>query len=542
MSKKTCCLVLLVLLAGLPNSLPVLAQASHGSDSVEVRTLRGLYLEAGLAFPTAGFPVSTPTLRHFALRLAGRARDPALRSRIESYLEALSYEPGQIELAIVNRFTLEGYLRAGEQGPSDVVGEHLEIPNLWELVMAWSMPDRAAFLIEVIMHREYFGDLPGSNLPVFGTPDNPVALENDQLARGLLWYNFDPLELHFGRDRVHFGPLRSSLLPSSRIPYLDMLRLTLPLGSLTMDYMVSSLPNRKAVDDLLDPDPLGDGDFAFGRSVIFANLHRFEYHFGRLHAAVTGLGIFVRPNNAFVLADFFPVASWHATQYRPFNLSLVFDLEAALFPGFKVMAQVGFDDVSLESIGIGDAPIPTIPAVIAGFEYRRPLGTALVHAYAEGGYTHYLWGNFDDESGAVLARAIYRWHLDKGSRVLPLTSPYGPGAIWLLAEAGLEDLKGFSAAVQAELLFADPNVNLVDTPYPTGPEHPDWPPDPNLGQLANKTGSLALGAELGYEPWPWLALYARPRLLLHAEGAGLELTLGASALLDFRTRTRGNAE
>ena len=530
MSRKA---LFVFLLAGLLVALPAHAQATYSPETPEVKALRDLHLQAGLAFPTTGFPASRHTLAEFAFRLAARVQDPGLQAQVVGYLAQLGYDPGEIELALVNRLTFEGYLRSGEQGQPDVVREHLERARLWELTMAWTIPDRAGFLVEVLMHREYLEDLPPSNLPAFGLPGNPVALENDNLGRGLLWYNFDPLQLYFGRERVHFGPLRSSLLPSSRIPYLDMVRLTLPLGSLTMDYMISSLPNRRGIGDLDPVDPKGRG-FAFNRNTIFANIHRFEYHFGRLHAAVTGLGIFVRPNNAFALADFFPVASWHSIQYRPFNLSLVFDLEAVLFPGFRVMTQLGFDDVSLEGIGIGDAPIPTIPAVIAGFEYRRRLGAAAVHAYAEGGYTHYLWGNFDDESGAVLARALYRWFLDRGNRLLPLTSPYGPGALWVLAEVGLEDLKGFSTALQAELVFTNPDVDLIDTPY--------FGSDPALGDLANKTGFVAVGAELGYAPWSWLSLYARPKLLLRQEGAGFQMALGGSALLDWRRGIRRSAE
>ena len=528
--------LLLAVLVGLLTSLPALSQTVYSSEAAEVRTLRGLYLQAGVAFPTGGFPVSTPTLVDFALRLAARVHDPALHVAIEDYLERLGCEPGEVELAIINRFALEGHLRGGEQGPPDVVREHLQRPRLWELSMAWSIPDRAAFLIEVITQREYLEDHPPSNLPTFGLSGNPVALENDQLGRGLLWYDFDPLELHFGRERVHFGPLRSSLLPSERLPYLDMLRLTLPLGSLTMDLMISSLQNRRAKSGYPDLDLTGT-EFEFQKNTIFANLHRFEYHFGRMRAAVTGMGIFVRHKNAFALADFFPVASWHATQYRPFNLSLVFDLEAVLFPGFRVMGQLGFDDVSLESLGIGDAPIPTIPAVIAGLEYRRHLARATIHGYAEGGYTHYLWGNFDDESHAILARAIYRLRLDQNVYLLPLTSPYGPGAIWLLAEAGLELLNGLSTALQAELVFTNPDVDLISTDYPL-----HYGTDPALGALANKTGSLALSAEVGYAPWDRLALYARPKVLLWQQaGAGFELTVGASAALDWRRGIRGPA-
>ena len=61
------------------------------------------------------------------------------------------------------------------------------------------------------------------------------------MSKGYLWYNFDPLQVEFGRDVVHFGPLRSSLLPSDRLPFMDLLRLTLPLGRLSMDLMISSL-------------------------------------------------------------------------------------------------------------------------------------------------------------------------------------------------------------------------------------------------------------------------------------------------------------
>ena len=386
-------LAVLLLLAALS---PLPAQVTYVPDSPEVLALKSLYLRAGEAFPSAGFPLSEHSLAGFARRLAATAEDPALRQEAEAYLLGLGYAEGVTELAFVNRLTLEGYARIGAASPRTGLHEYLERTPLWKLDMSWARLDKAAFFVEAYLRRQYLGGLTYWNLP--GSEDgNPVALENDQLGKGFVWYNAGPLQIELGRDQVHFGPLRSALLPSSRLPFLDLLRLVLPVGRLTMDLTISSLQNRQGVGDLAR----SPADIAFRQNIIFANLHRFEYDFGRVRAAVTGMGIFVRPNNAFVLADFFPVSSWHAAQNRPFNLSLVFDLEAALFPGFRVMAQFGFDDVNAADLfGVGDAPIPTIPAAIVGFEFQRAPARGRLELYGELGYTHYLWGNFDDESDA----------------------------------------------------------------------------------------------------------------------------------------------
>jgi hypothetical protein len=499
------------------------AQVTYAPRDEEVVRLQDLYLLARQAFPTAGYPLSQQTLADLAARLERLAPDRA--PELERYLRCLGYAPGAIQLGLRNRVALEGYARAGFTDPTDWEHEFLDRKPLWRLDMSMARSDRAAILIEAVLKRQYLDDLPVWNLP--GSQEgNPVALENDQVARGLFWYDFGPLQLELGRDRVHFGTLRSSLLPSSRLPFLDMLRLTLPLGNLTMDLLVSSLQNRRAVDDV---DLSANPNFEFGKNVILANLHRFEYDFGRVRAAVTGLSIFVREKNGFALADFFPVFSWHASQYRPFNLSLVFDLEAVLAPGLRLMAELGFDDINTSGIGVGDAAIPTIPAVIAGLEFLRPLRRAELRLYAEAGYTHYLWGNFDDESHAVLARAIYRLYLDDGTRTMPLTSPYGPGAIWAFAEAALCGRDGLSGSLCAELVFTNPHVDLLHTVYQT---------DSAAGALANKTGTLRLGVKVRYHPWKWLEVYTRPQVTLQPEGPGMEVVLGACADSDWRKPLR----
>ncbi len=521
---------------GLLTAAALPAQVTFTPGSPPVVELRRLYSLAGLAFPVAGFPVSEQSLAGYAAALAERSADPRIDAGVERYLADLGYRPGRIDIAIRNRFSLEGYLRAGafpvdylQSGTPwvnlDFRHEYLEREPLWQLTMTWSRADRAAVGIQGFLHREYLQDTPSWNLPA-SLPDNPVALENDHVAKGYFWYNFDPLQLEFGRDAVHFGPLRSSLLPSEKLPYLDMLRLTLPIGGLTMDWMVSSPQSAQKADGEPDPDPADD--FVFGRNLILANLHRFEYDFGRLRAAVSGFSLFVRPDNYFVLADFFPVFSWHSMRLKPFNLSLVFDLEAALLPGLRVMAQLGFDDISTLGIGVSDSSLPTIWAAIAGAEYVRPLGPAGLTLYAEGGYTHYLWGSYHgvDEPGRPwrMARAIYRLKLDQTVVALPLTSPYGPGAAWAYAEAALDNPRGTGARLFGELVFRKPGVDLLSTPYAGNPA---------LAGAAME-GTLAAGGELRWRGGKWLEVYARPTWFYRAGGGRLELALGATADLDWR--------
>jgi len=520
------------LLLGLAAAAGLPAQAALYPLSPEVVELERLYRLSGRVLPSAGYPVFPATLAGWAAGLAAGATDPAASA--EARGGALSFEPGLLEIAIRNRFSLEGYLRAGSPWAEPEFGhEYLEREPMYELTLYWGRADRAAIVAQGFLHREYLGysdwNLPGA------TSGNPVALENRHVSKGYFWYNFDPLQLELGRDVVHFGPLRSSLLPSDRLPFMDLLRLTLPLGRLTMDFMVSSLENvRTAEEAAVDPDPNGLGysfaeDGTPGVTAILANLHRFEYDFGCLRAAVSGLCVFAREDNAFVLSDFFPVFSWHAGDVKPNNLSLIFDLEAVPFPGFRVMAQFGFDDISTEALGVGDSAIPTIFAGIAGLQYTRPLGFAVLDLYAEGGWTHYLWGSFNDKW--YLGRAIFRLDLDQENHALPLTSPYGPGAAWGLLEAALEDWGGFWLKLRAELVFRNPLASLTDLPYAAA----------DAVAAADLEGALTIGGEVRFRPWQWLDLYLKPVFFYREAEGWLELTLGGTATLDWRRPVRAAA-
>jgi hypothetical protein len=416
-------------------------------------------------------------------------------------------------LGIISEFSVEGYLWTGNRW-EDFYHLHLEQSPLWEITLSYSMDDKAAFFIQAFLKREYLG-LSHHNLPAV-LPNNPVALENRQVSLGYLWYNFNPLELTFGRNRIHYGPLKSSLLPSSRLPFIDMLRFKLPLGALTMDLVIATLENRQAVGDVTPGAPAYD----FKKSIIFSNIHRFEYNFGFLRAGVTGIALYVRENNAFVLADFFPVFSWHSSDIVPNNMNLICDFDAVLFPGFRMMLMYGFDDINTTGIGVVDSGIPTIDACIWGIEYSRKLPFARLILYGENGYTHYLWGNFDDD--VALARAIYRLALDQGTRILPLTSPFGPGAIWFLGDIALEDWRGFSSSFFFELVFKNPMASLVTTSYEKSETIKNAP----------KEGTLSLGFDLCYHGLSFLDIYARPVFYYRTGQRWFELTLGGTLRFD----------
>jgi hypothetical protein len=148
----------------------------------------------------------------------------------------------------------------------------------------------------------------------------------------------------------------------------------------------------------------------------------------------------------------------------------------------------------------------------------------------EGGYTHYLWGNFaytdgpDTWYGVYLARGIYRYPLFKYSVLLPLTSPYGPGTIW----GKLKTSFGFprrSIRAGAELLFLVKNskANLVDTPY-----------EADTGLNSYNRWFFALDIPLAYT-WRDLEFSVLPALLWGTGGQALECTLGVKWSLEGST-------
>ena len=292
-----------------------------------------------------------------------------------------------------------------------------------------------AVFIQATLQREYQLDflLPNttSNLPS-PLPGNPVALENNDVMAGYLLYSPGPFEIVFGRQRFSLGPSPlTSLVVSRSVPYLDALNVGVDLGRLRMTLLVSTLENRYARDD---NSGLVASPYGFSDTVILHNIHYFEYDFGFLRAGIGAQVIIIRPANAFQIADFFPVFSWHNADIVPNNLTLTIDVSAVPVPGLEVYAQFGFDDINASFVSV-DGTIPTITAGLIGAAWRQRWPHSSLDAVLEAGYTHYLWGSFDDS--AYLARAIYRVHVDGTNEWIPLNSPFGPGTIWVLARASL---------------------------------------------------------------------------------------------------------
>ena len=432
----------------------------------EVDELFALYQQAGRAFPETSFPIAKGELDALSAQLISAA-SPELLPRIQAYrTEVLHYAPSRDRISASASTDFEYYYRtqnvsmepglpAAEQY-QDLQRLFLGRAPLATVQLDFSREDRLELVIQADIQREYFMNPFNTTNLWESAPEvgNPVALENQDIMRGALWYNFDPLQVELGRDKVQMGPEEHSLLPSSRLPFLDMLRLRLPLGRLTGDLLISTLENRDS----------------FGQAVTSTTLlavHRYEYAFDTVRLGIAGMVVLSRADNSYWFGDIFPVFSWHNANIIPNNMSLVADASWVPLPGLVLNVQAGLDDVNTTGIGVADSGVPTIPAVILSGGYLLPLGADIrLDFHAELGYTHYLWGNFDD----LGARGIYKYLVDGGSAIIPLTSPYGPGATWVELSARVSGIPWLDASVNARYLSRMTSgsgtvVDLVSTAY-----------------------------------------------------------------------------
>ena len=327
---------------------------------------------------------------------------------------------------------------------------------------------------------------PTDNFLPIGNAGNPLATENSLITRGVLYWKSESLDLGFGRDQVDLGDgLRGSLYPSPRLPYLDAFRAKGRLGPLEMDWLVASIRDEESwdgfdvdpnegVDLLHDPESYGfTGDP--NPTAIIEALHRFTWQFGELRLGAAGHVMYARRNNRFVLTDFFPVIAWHQTDSLSNNLTMYVDASWTPFDGLRIMGMAGLDEVDARDVGVNDSGSPTVPAWVLGGEYKGRHGPGQLSLYLEAGYTHFLWGNFDgsnfeNEDVNPLERCIYRMQLDAGAGLLPLTSPYGPGATWGLFSGAYDfNNSGFGFGIGLDILALSrmTAANLIATPVYT---------------------------------------------------------------------------
>jgi hypothetical protein len=549
-----CALLLLIGLA------PVGSQTLFLAGSPEVDRLSAIYREAGRVFPTTSFPVSKAELSDFADDL-GAGANAALAAELDEYRSSvLGFGRSHDSISASGSANFEYDYRTRDVTFDPALDPRLEILDVQRLFLNraplvsarldYSRDSGFELGISAKVEREYFLN-PFSPTNLWendAAQSDPVALENQDITRGFLWYDFHPLQVELGRDKIQLGPGKHSLLVSADVPFLDMLRLRLPIGRLTGDLVISTLENRNRGIDV-PGDPNGE---IVAPYVILMATHRYEYAFDRVRIGIAAMCIYARDGNAFNLGDIFPVFSWHQANIGPNNTVLTADASWAPLPGLALSLQVGLDDINVSGAGVADTGVPTIPAFILNGDYTFGIADSLsMDLGVEVGYTHYLWGNFQLDSTndpgniSSLARAIDRYFLDGGNAILPLTSPYGPGATWVELTAALHGIRWLDASISARYFsrMTDPTpitggiVNLVDTPYARsaaieGAPHVD---------------TWSLGARAGALPFGFFSFSVEPTLYVQIDNrtgirnAWLELNLGASVHGESVTRiSRGN--
>ncbi|MFW5843340.1 MAG: hypothetical protein ACOCW6_05400 [Spirochaetota bacterium] len=427
----------------------------YRDTSPEIIELRRLYSEAGRVFPQGATPISRLRLAELALDLEGPG-PAALR-------EALSLDRSVAIRAAVDT-TLETYLETGER-EEPFYDQYDRVDPLTEVHLSAQTAGGPALHMRFDLQREYRQNT-WSNVP-YPESGNPVPLENDNVRWGVVYLPLSgedwSFEAVFGRQPVHLGPSPlGSLGPSRRLPFLDALRVNLHIGDLTMIHVVSQLENRSAP---LDTAVIADDPATYGYDIsrILFNTHYFEYAFDRLRLGIGAWVLASRPNNYFHLNDYFPVFSWHNAEIEPKNMCFLGDASYAFLPGLEGYVRIGFDDLRGGGVGVGDTDVPSIDAYLAGVRYWSFLGERPLVGFAEVGYTHYLWGNYKDD--VALSKAIYRLNVDNGNQTLPLTSPYGPGVVWLAGSASLAVSDAVRLTLDCELLSVNTEANLFTTPY-----------------------------------------------------------------------------
>ena len=428
-------LLLVLLLFVLGGFRPATARSLDLFSQIEWHPWERPYLKTGVVAPSAVRPLSPN-----APDPAVQAPDPDAQAPAREQSDA---RPGTLYLEIGADLQPEAYFDTDRPQRAYAGTMEREEP-LGRLNTFFGFVDGPRLVTQTVLRREHradrFSELFSTNVPL-PAGGNPFPFENNNVNTGYVALPGRHAELVFGRQQVHIGPApESSLMVSSRVPYLDAARLSLSLGRLRMTSLVSTLENRasEAEKQAGIPSRLTTAvyeeasPYGFGTTTILYNVHYFEYAWERLRLGIGGQMILARPWNPLNLGDYFPVFSWHNADLAFDNLSLILDGSYAMRPGLGLYAQLGWDDINGETFGVQDSDIPTIFGGILGLAYSGEKANGRLGALGEAGYTHYLWGSYYDS--LALSRAVYRQETDDGPRSMPLTSPYGPGVIWAMGE------------------------------------------------------------------------------------------------------------
>jgi hypothetical protein len=361
----------------------------------------------------------------------------------------------------------------------DLVRNYVDRTPFARMSLAYGGAEGLSVALDAVIRRDLTGSDPwydAVNLPFDTSPSFAILMDSYMLARGVAYWRSPALSVAFGRDTVDYGGiLYGSLLPSTRLPYLDSLRARGTLGMFTVDWMVATIPAVKSWDGLdvypnegvSGTEPQYNWMGLESQTTIAEVLNRYSWNWHTFVLGLTDHAMIARRNNSFLLTDFFPITSRHQTSDLQTNNSLILDLSWRPLPDLIIAVQGGLDDFNANTVGISDTGTPTIPAIVGGARYQGTTRLGSLVLNAETGYTHQLWGNYDGSQITPwdvnpFLRMQYRFSSDHGGLLLPLTSPYGPGAAWGRASL-TQEIRALDMSVGAELLVLEKNegANLI---------------------------------------------------------------------------------
>ena len=491
-----------------------------------------------LSFGLGLFPVSADE-GPFSPALPPSGLPEAAEARASQYPFGFSLDLNyEYRLAPEGQFLIEP---GKHKNGLDLMRDYLDRLPFAKLSFEYGGTEGLALALDWTFRAQWSGDYgKADNLPGSGEGE-PLAIDNFFISRGLLSYSRGDSFLALGRDKPAYdGILYGSLLPGRRLPYLDSLRARARMGSFAIDWMgatIQALRNWEcaaysdASYDVAPNEGAAGAYYGFETdaepSTIVEVLTRFSWERGSFIFGITDHAMLARRNNRFYLTDFLPVSSRHQTAVAQTNNSMVLDLTFRPFEGLAIRGEAGFDDISAEIFGVSDTSSPTIDAYVLGAEYRGGDAAGTVDAALELGYTQYPWGNYDGteiqpNDVNPFLRFQYRYLIDSGdAMLLPLSSPYGPGALWLSASGGYE-FRGTGLRLGLELFLLSKNeeANLVSTEV--------------LGNTSTAGAPRfffsSLSLPIRYRIGPW-ELGATPALLVREGLFRPEATLSARCLL-----------
>lgn len=364
----------------------------------------------------------------------------------------------------------------------DLMRSFFDRPPFARLFLQGSSPDGFGASGEIALRDQWTGDyFRMNNLPVVGVAGDPVSFENFFISKASVYYESPAFNFHFGREKPNYnGILYGGLLPGTRLPYLDAVKASGTMGRMKIDWMVATIQALRSWEGAgadVEPNhvvpPTTIAYYGFetdtNPTTIVEGMNRFSWDLGRFSFGLTDHVMMARRNNRFYITDFIPVISRHQAGVSQTNNSMLLDLAWEPLDGLRLAAQAGFDDINANFMGVGDTGSPTIDAYVAGIDYRSATALGPIHIKSEAGYTHWLWGNYDGKEiqpndQNPFLRFQYRYSADSGGLLLPLTSPYGPGAVWG-SLSGMLELRELGLELGLDFLYLSKNsdANLITT-------------------------------------------------------------------------------